>query len=41
VTSQKKSKKGSATPRQEIELVKKRLKRAEEDYHARRKKAGD
>ncbi|MBI4365247.1 MAG: type II toxin-antitoxin system RelE/ParE family toxin [Deltaproteobacteria bacterium] len=29
---QKKSKKGIATPRQEIELIKARLKRAEEHY---------
>jgi phage-related protein len=31
---QKKSRKGATTPRQEIELVKTRLKRAEEHYKA-------
>jgi len=34
---QKKSKKGIETPKQDIQLIKKRLKRAEEDYRARRK----
>lgn len=34
---QKKSKKGSKTPKQEIDLVKQRLKRAKEDYEARKK----
>ena len=34
---QKKSKKGIATPREEIELVKRRLKVAEEDHKARTK----
>jgi len=32
---QKKSKKGIATPKGEIDLVKRRLKEAEEDYHER------
>lgn len=31
---QKKSKKGTATPNQDIELIKRRLRRAEEDYKA-------
>jgi len=34
-TFQKKSKVGSKTPRQEIDLVKERLKRAEEHYRGR------
>ena len=38
---QKKSKKAVATPRQEIELVMKRLKQAEEDYRARPRKLQD
>ena len=37
---QKKSKKGVRTPRQEIDLVKKRLQRAEEDYAGRQKGKG-
>lgn len=32
---QKKSKKGIATPKSEIDLVKRRLREAEEDYHER------
>ncbi len=37
----KKSKKGIETPKQEIELVRKRLKRAEEDHRSRSKDTGD
>ena len=35
---QKKSKKGIATPREEIELINQRLRRAREDYHERKSK---
>ncbi|MCI0680504.1 MAG: type II toxin-antitoxin system RelE/ParE family toxin [Gemmataceae bacterium] len=38
---QKKSKKGIETPKHEIEVVKKRLARAQEDHRARRDKPGD
>jgi phage-related protein len=37
---QKKSRKAIATPQGEIELIKTRLRAAEEDYRARQKKAG-
>jgi phage-related protein len=35
---QKKSKKGKATPKSDIDLIKRRLNAAEEDYKARRRK---
>lgn len=38
---QKKSKKGIATPKSEIHLVKRRLKEAEEDYHERHGTTGE
>jgi phage-related protein len=38
---QKKSKKGIATPKGEIDLVKRRLKEAEDDYHERYGNAGE
>lgn len=38
---QKKSKRGIATPKAEIDLIKSRLKLAEEDHKARRKEAGE
>ena len=38
---QKKSKSGIATPKHEIELIKKRFKRAEEDHRAREKNGRD
>lgn len=37
---QKKSKKGSATPKREMQLIKKRLRDAEEDYGVRRLRLG-
>jgi phage-related protein len=37
---QKKSRKGIATPQSEIELIRTRLRAAEEDYRVRRKKTG-
>ena len=37
---QKKAKKGSATPKHEIELIKSRLRDAELDYRARTEKGG-
>jgi phage-related protein len=37
---QKKAKKGSATPKQEIDLIKSRLRDAELDYRARTEKGG-
>jgi len=37
---QKKSKKGIKTPKQEIDLVKKRLKRAAKDYYSKQKGSG-
>lgn len=37
---QKKSRKRAKTPKQEIELVRQRLRRAEEDYNARQKGKG-
>ena len=37
---QKKSKKGIATPKQTIELIKSRLRDAEEDYRVRQKQGG-
>jgi hypothetical protein len=38
---QKKSKKGIATPKQTIELIKSRLRDAEEDYRARKNASHD
>ena len=38
---QKKSKKGIATPKSETDLVKRRLKEAEEDYHGRHRTTGE
>ncbi|MDQ3255420.1 MAG: type II toxin-antitoxin system RelE/ParE family toxin, partial [Acidobacteriota bacterium] len=38
---QKKSKRGISTPKAEIDLIKSRLKLAEEDYKARRREAGE
>ncbi len=38
---QKKSKKGIATPKNEIDTVKRRMKEAEEDYHERHGAAGE
>lgn len=37
---QKKSKKGSATPKGEMQLIKKRLRDAEEDYEVRKLRLG-
>jgi phage-related protein len=37
---QKKSKKGTATPKSDIDLIKKRLRMAEEDYEMRRAERG-
>ena len=37
---QKKSKKGSATPKSDIELIKRRLKAAQDDYKARSAERG-